>query len=521
VAGLLEFEDPLHRALPGNDAQQELVLQRAIARTWQRPLEFVTYNWSWGVEGTPLAIWDGPDKWQRRYLIDLGDEVEERNFVAPNSVLPIRMAVGSGHGIGKSALVAWLILWLMSTRPFCRGTVTASTSPQLEARTIPELAKWLAWSLNGHWFKLDSNKITALSSPRNWRCDFQTARKENSEAFAGQHEASSSSFYIFDESSGVPDEIKTVAEGGLTDGEPFFLAFGNRTKTTGWFNRCFTREAHRWINYTIDSRQAKMTNKEQIRRWAEDWGEDSDFFRVRVMGLAPKTASEQFISGASVADARTREATCLVTSPLLLGVDVARFGKDRSVISVRKGNDARTHKAKVFRGIDTMELADEVASLANELRANTIFVDGGGIGGGVVDRLRQLGFQNVVEINFGGKSDDREFYDKRTAMWGRLRDAVKRGLAIEDSNALEDDLVAQEYYVDGKTRTTRLVSKEDLHRLGEESPDEGDALALTYASATPEVVDQAGGALGGPAARSTRRRWSPLSKIEDSARGLR
>jgi len=240
-----------------------------IASFWDNPLGFVEAVFDWG--NGDLEDQEGPDVWQRRFLIDWGEEIQERGFMGKAPVLPIYMATGSGHGIGKSALVAWVILFIMSTRPMCRGTVTASTVTQLETKTIPELAKWKKRIVNSEWFRLDAQKIVEKKNAKQWRCDFQTARKENSEAFAGQHVIESTSFYVFDESSGVPDEIWEVAEGGLTDGEPMFFAFGNRTKPTGRFNDCFGRFSHRWLNYTIDSRTAKMTNKAQIQAWEEDW----------------------------------------------------------------------------------------------------------------------------------------------------------------------------------------------------------------------------------------------------------
>lgn len=477
---------------PASDA--ELELRALIASYYDDPLGFVLSAFRWG-EGE-LAGQDGPDEWQRKFLTDLGEEIRERGFDGSKSVLAIRMAASSGHGVGKSALVAWLILFIMSTRPYCRGSITASTVTQLTTKTQPELAKWLRRCICGHWFKLDTTKIVALRSPEDWRADFITARKENSEAFAGQHNATSTSFYVIDEGSGVADEIYQVAEGGLTDGEPMMFVFGNPTRPTGYFADLFKKWAHRWLGYRVDSRTARMTNKEQIEAWRQDWGEDSDFFRVRVRGLPPGAAPEQLISQADVALARRRPARAEAWEPLVLGVDVARYGDNRSVIVIRKGNDARTHPARIYERISTMDLAARIVETANEFQADAVFVDGGGVGGGVVDRCVQLGI-DVIEVNFGGNSGDREFYDKRSEMWGRLREAVKTRLAIEDSDELEQELIAQEYLIDRRTRRTRLVSKEDLHRLDMPSPDWGDALALTYAYPVAKAVAQAGHAGAG------------------------
>lgn len=462
-----------------------------LAQFRHDPLGFVLWAFDWG--SGDLVGQDGPDEWQREFLNELGRRTRENNFNLRDSVQAVRMAVGSGHGIGKSALVSWLILWILTTRPHSRGSVTASTVIQLQTKTIPELAKWAKRFILPDMFRVDTTKIVHTEHPETWRADFLTARKENSEAFAGQHNAQSTSFYVMDESSGVPDEIFEVAEGGLTDGEPMIFCFGNRTKPTGYFNTLFTRRSHRWWTKCVDSREAKMTNKRQIEEWAEDWGEDSDFFRVRVMGLAPSASAEQLIPADWIESARTRKISTSHREALVMGVDVARFGDDQSVIVYRRGNDARTIPAFHMRGWDTMDVADRVAADIKDLNPVLVFVDGGGVGGGVVDRLHSMGHSQVVEVNFGSRSMDPEFFNKRSEMWGALRRELGRNLCLEDSDDLQDELAAQEYQIDPKTRKTRLVGKEDLRRLGIPSPDWGDALALTYAQPIGAVFEDADG----------------------------
>lgn len=450
-----------------------------LARFRHDPLGLVMYAFRWG--HGDLVGQDGPDEWQREFLVELGRQSEENGFNLREAVSAIRMAVGSGHGIGKSALVAWVILWVMSTRPHCRGSITASTVTQLQTKTIPELDKWAKRFILPDLFSVDTAKIVHVEHPKTWRADFLTSRKENSEAFAGQHNAQSTSFYVMDESSGVPDEIFEVAEGGLTDGEPMMFCFGNRTKPTGYFNSLFARRSHRWWTRCIDSRDAKMTNKAQIQEWAEDWGEDSDFFRVRVMGLAPSASAEQLIPVRDIEAARARAPSYTTRDALVLGVDVARFGDDASVIVFRRGNDAQSIPSLHMKGWDTQDVADQVASSIKDHKPQAVFVDGGGVGGGVVDRLRALGFSQVIEVNFGGRALDSAWFNKRAEMWGTLKLELGRNLAIEDHDDLHDELAQQEYTVDERTRKTRLVGKQDMRRIGLKSPDWADALALTYA----------------------------------------
>lgn len=456
-------------------------------------LGFVEGSFLWG-EGD-LEGFDGPDEWQREFLVEVGRQARERGFDGVQAVDAIRMATASGHGIGKSALTAFLILWIMSTRPHCKGVVTANTSAQLETKTWAELAKWRKRCLTGHWFKISvgkmSMRIAHVDHPETWRCDALTCREENSEAFAGLHAANSTPFYIFDEASAVPDAIWEVAEGGMTDGEPMFFAFGNPTRNTGRFRECFGRFRNRWTTRQIDSRTARFPNKKQIGEWVTDYGEDSDFVRVRVRGVFPRAGSMQFIPS-DVIDAAVspeRDVHTDLSDPVVFGVDVARFGDDATVICIRVGRDARAIPWTVLRGADTMQVAATVADLAKKWKPDAIFVDGGGVGGGVVDRLRYLS-NPVHEVQFGAKADRPQlqqegavvYANKRAEMWGAMREWLAGG-AIPNKPDLIQDLTGIEYgYVLKEGRDAiALERKEDMKKRGLASPDHGDALALTFA----------------------------------------
>ena len=464
-----------------------------VADVRDDPLGFVTGAFEWG-KGD-LDGFNGPDQWQVDILEEIGRQVRANDFDGVKPVDPVRIATASGHGIGKSALTAWLILWIMSTRPHCKGVVTANTSAQLETKTWAELAKWRKRCVTGRMFNMSTGKMSMklahAEHPETWRCDALTCREENSEAFAGQHAANSTPFYIFDEASAVPDVIWEVAEGGLTDGEPMWFAFGNPTRNTGRFRECFGRFRNRWTNRQIDSRTAKFPNKAQIAQWVADYGEDSDFVRVRVRGVFPRAGSMQFIPS-DVIDGATspeRDPHTDLSDPCVMGVDVARFGDDATVICIRVGRNARDIPWKVMRGADTMQVAAAIADLANKYKPDAIFVDGGGVGGGVVDRLRYLS-QPVHEVQFGGKADrpalSQEgavvYANKRAEMWGAMREWLEGG-AIPNTPDLIQDLTGVEYgYVfrDGKD-AIQLERKEDMKKRGLASPDHGDALALTFA----------------------------------------
>ena len=297
----------------------------------------------WKKAGGPLAGFDGPDTWQREFLIDIGREARQRRFDGTHPVLPIREAISSGHGIGKSTMAGWITGWILSTRPNSIGTVTANTYTQLDTKTWPSILKWTKMCLTAHWFDIGASKIAARCAPDSWFVTAQTCRKDNSEAFHGQHSATSTSWYLFDEASAVPDEIWDAAEGGLTDGEPMIIAFGNPTRNQGKFHRIvFGSERDRWKQRTIDSRSCRFTSKDLINQWIEDWGEDSDFVRVRVRGVAPRAGDFQFIDCERVWEAQRRQVTTFGDDPLIAGFDVSGGGEAWNVIAFRRGYDART-----------------------------------------------------------------------------------------------------------------------------------------------------------------------------------
>lgn len=473
----------------------ESQLAEFVSQFYADPYGFVLAAYSWGQPGTALADHAGPDDWQKESLIRLGEEVRGRAFNGHDAVQPIRETISSGHGIGKSARVAWIVNWLMSTRPHCQGTVTANTFTQLETKTWAAIQRWTKLSLTAHWFTITSNRLYHTNHRESWFCAPQSCREENSEAFAGQHAADSTSFYVVDEASAVPDRIFEVAEGGLTDGEPMIFLTGNCTRSTGKFHRVtFGSEKGRWITHVIDSRQAKFTNKQQIAEWVQDYGEDSDFVRVRVRGLPPRASDAQFIDQERVLESQRRPVVVLPDEPLVAGADLAWGGGDDNVVRFRRGPDARSIPAVRIKGeftrdpsVLTNRLADILSRDYNGQKVHTLFLDSAGIAGPIGNRLRQMGFKNVVDVNFGAQSPDPQCRFMRDYMWQQMKAWLING-AIDDSAELEMDLCGPGLRPDNQQRVW-LESKEDMKKRGLDSPDDGDALALTFCM--PVKVTQA------------------------------
>ena len=510
-------------------SQSDAALAQDMGRFFDDALGFVMYAFDWGSDPTLQMVelrepWAskynskyGPDEWACEFMDSIGKEVRANAFDGQQPVPAQRHATSSGHGIGKSAITSWLILWIASTRPHSKGVVTANTSDQLGSKTWAELGKWKKKCITGHWFEVTTGKgamrIVHKDFPESWRCDAQTCREENSESFAGLHAANSSPYYIFDEASAVPDKIWEVAEGGLTDGEPFWFVFGNPTRNTGRFFECFNKFRHRWNTQQIDSRSVQITNKGTIDEWVSDYGEDSDFVRVRVRGIFPQASSLQFIPRNLVDDAMDRvpEVSSMSGRTAVVGVDVARFGDDQSVIRTRVGRDAATFPPKRYRGLDLMQLTSRVVEHVKLLKAASygvvIFVDGGGVGGGVIDRLRQLNY-DVIEVQFGGKADDpKKYANKRAEIWGRMRDWLKGGCLAKDEE-LATDLTSVEYGF-RPDDSILLESKEAMKRRGMASPDDGDALAMTFAQPVAEFM----GGEDIPKTKSKARDYDPYALV--------
>ncbi len=422
----------------------------------------------WG-EGA-LAGETGPDEWQRDLLAEVRDALAA-------GVAPLRLAVASGHGVGKTALSAWLILWFLSTRDHPQVVVTANTAAQLRNKTWRELAKWHRLAANAHWFDWSVERFVFRQQPETWFAAAVPWSASRPEAFAGTHERHVC--VLFDEASAIADPIWDVTEGAMTTPGALWFAFGNPTRATGRFRECFRRFRHRWRTRAVDSRTARKADRAQIAHWVEDYGEDSDFVRVRVRGAFPRAGFTQFIPEALVAEAVGRAPEGDFAAPLIMGVDVARFGDDASVILARAGREI-VHLAH-YRSLDTQRLASLVAETANRLRPAALCVDGAGVGAGVVDRLRALGFR-VADVNAGARPrDPRRFFNLRAEMWSAVRDWLKAGGCLPaDARVLADDLAAPEYGFDDAGRL-RLERKEDMKARGLPSPDFGDALALTFA----------------------------------------
>jgi hypothetical protein len=489
----LSGTDPGKMVMPANATQQsdfEAEMFPLAASCKGDPLRFVKLAYPWGEVGGPLAKHPGPDDWQTEVLAYIRDNLGLGR--------PLRIAVAGGVGPGKSALMAWIVDWGMTTMPDCRCRITANTGPQITTATWPEITKWRRLSLWSEWFESGDRRIRSIDPPHrdSWRCDAITWDKNRSEAFAGFHNSGRRIIYGFDEASAIEDPIFTASEGilsGADDTEIIWVCLGNPTRNNTRFRTFFAGGSNHqlWKSWHIDTRTTRMSNKTQIAEWIATYGLDSDYVRVRVLSQFPHVSSTQFISTELVNEASdlTMEASGTIYDPLIVGVDVARFGDDKSVIRFRRGPDARSIPPLKFRGIDSMQLAARIAEVNEKYKPSAIFIDQGGVGAGVVDRCRYLSLP-VTGVDFGASPDRLQigqqgaigFATKRAEMWGSMREWLHGGI-IDNDLELKADLPAVEYgykMLNGKD-VIILEKKEDMKKRGLSSPDDGDALALTFA----------------------------------------
>ena len=467
--------------------------QELMARLWSpaikdNPLAFVMLVFPWGVKGTPLEHFSGPRKWQREVLQDIANHIKQNNGKLDFDTL--REAVASGRGIGKSALVSWLVIWMLSTRIGSTTIVSANSESQLRKVTWAEITKWLAMGLNSHWFEVSATSLQPAKwltelverdlrkGTRYWGVEGRLWSAENPDAFAGVHNMDGV-LVIFDEASGIDDAIWAVTAGFFTENTPnrFWFAFSNPRRNTGYFYETFHSKRDFWNTKVVDARTVEGTDKAVYQQIIDEYGPDSSQAHVEVYGQFPSAGDDQFIGANTVDEAMKRVKYQDLSAPIVIGVDPARFGADATVIAVRQGRDIV--KIIRHRGDDTMTVVGHVIEAIEEYKPTLVVIDEGGLGAGVVDRLKEQRYK-IKGINFGNKSKNPIMYgNMRAQMWGDMREWLKTA-SIPNDRFLKTDLISPMMKPDSRG-TIFLESKKDMKSRGLASPDAADAIAVTFA----------------------------------------
>jgi hypothetical protein len=475
---------------PIYDASGEMEL---MARLWSPtlandPLKFVLYVFPWGERGTPLEHHPGPRKWQREVLQDLTRHIKDNDGKVDFDTF--RMATSSGRGIGKSALVSWLVIWMISTRIGSTTIVSANSEAQLRSVTWAEITKWLAMSINSHWYEIAATRIMPAKwltelverdlkkGTRYWAIEGRLWSEENPDAYAGVHNYDGV-MLVLDESSGIPDSIWSVSAGFFTENTPnrFWLAFSNPRRNSGYFYECFNAKRDFWNTKIVDARDVEGTDKAVYQQIIDEYGADSAQAHVEVYGQFPNAGDDQFIPNSYVDDAMKRPKHKDDSAPIVIGVDPARFGSDATVIAVRQGRDIV--ELRRHRGADTMEVVGYVIEAIEDYNPAMVVIDEGGLGAGIVDRLKEQRYK-IRGVNFGNKASKPMMWgNKRAEMWGAMREWLKSA-SIPSERMLKSDLIGPMTKPDSKGALF-LESKKDMKARGLASPDAADAIAVTFA----------------------------------------
>lgn len=457
------------------------------------PLGCVLYSFPWNED--ELAGETGPRTFQRKFLEELGAHLQD----PATRFKPFRKAISSGHGIGKSALLAQIVHWAKSTCPGCKVLVTANTGDQLKTKTQPEVSKWFRLAINKDWFDVHvtSIKVNDAEHEATWRTDFATWSEDNPQAFAGAHNKGKRLLIIFDEASEISDAIYRTIEGALSDAntEIIWLLFSQATRPDGaFYEAVFGDQRHRWRPEVIDSRTVEGINVEEIDEAIAIYGENSDHVRVRWLGLFPLAGGGKFIDLELVQKAQLALGRSLPSDPLLAAVDFAWGGPDNNVIRFRKGLDARSIPPIKVKGEFTKDPAVMVGKIVDVLSKDydgeqvaMIFFDSAGIASSVQSGVRALGYgERIMVVNFGADSPKPHCAYFRDFMWDAMKNWMKDGGAIDKDHELAADL-QKPILVSDRLQRVKLESKDDMKKrlkkmgLDAASPDDGDALALTFA----------------------------------------
>ena len=405
-----------------------------------------------------------PQKWQADAL----------RAIADND----RVSIKSGHGVGKTAFESWVVLWWLLSHYPCKVAVTANTAHQLSDILWTEIDKWARGLPEGFKNLLDfKNDKISLKGASDSYAVARTSRRENPEALQGFH--SENMLFICEEASGIPDVVFQVAEGALSTEGAKVVMCGNPTRSDGFFYESFHSMRHMWHNITVSCHEGEYVSQDFLENMAE-----SNVYRVRVLGEFPTQSDDVLVPLHIVEEATRRDIEASPTTPTVWGLDVARFGGDRSALAKRHGQ-VLTEPIKTWQNKDLMELAGivlmEYEACNYQSRPQAIYIDAIGLGAGLADRLRELDLPAVaVSVSETASLKER---------FGRLRDELfwnaREWFEGRDVHIPEDDTLIQEItsirYKYLSTGKLKVESKDEMKKRGQRSPDVADAFVLTFA----------------------------------------
>jgi hypothetical protein len=494
----------------GSPAQEAEIMEQVLSFRAD-PVNFVLWSYPWGQPGTPLENIKGPRDWQLEELEAIGKHVQEQEFRLAND-LPLaiwRSAYSSGRGPGKSALLGMIAHWQISTHLGSTAIVAANTENQLRTKTFPEFAVWFGSAVNRHWFTIETLRIvpqpwlTELMrkpreeggleiDPKKWACYGQTWTEDNPSAFAGEHNPRGL-VVLFDEAAGIHSGVWDTTDGFFTEINPyrFWLGASQMRRRSGRMFELFNDKqiGHGWRCRTLSTRGMAGVDQTLIEDQIRRYGADSDFVRVEIDGLAPRTSEDQFIPWDAVRAAQQNNLGYDYGEALVLGIDPAPRGK--TAWRFRQGRNARDCCGPATYGswdrLDNVQIAQKILDLDAKYRPDFICIDFG-MGTGVIDILRRKTLNaRLLEVRFGDTAHDgkeSEYATHAIELWARVRDWLPGGMVEKDSGekgTLSFQATNRGWRWSGREDNKKILeTKEDLQKRGVASPDDMDALACTF-----------------------------------------
>ena len=435
------------------------------------------FNPNLWIEDIIGPAWE-PDRWQTQGM----DELVHDRF----------LALSTGTGPGKTAFCAIATLYFLSTRPFPKVLCTAPTQPQLKRALWPEIGKWLRHSNSlDQTFEWTQTRVSMRGQHANeWFAEAKTARPQSKqfsvESLQGLH--ADNILIIVDEASGVPDQVMNAIDGCVTTKGAHVILAGNPVRRRGYFFVTISDQRQRienggtWRVHNVSVLDSKHVDHKALERNIQLYGKESDYYRVKVLGLPPLADSQGLISPEQVFDMHAREP--IKKGMCVISCDPSRYGDDYSVIYVRKGWTF-VERAEVY-GMNGKQVGKVVLDLFDKCDPDHVCIDSIGIGASVYDfveeGLKERECSNcimAVEVGSAAINDDK-FLNLRAEIFWMLPQYVKRASIPMETDRLDEELPAFTYHWNKTDTRIQILSKDELRAVLHRSPNDGDAFALSF-----------------------------------------
>lgn len=400
-----------------------------------------------------------------------------------------RISVRAAHGVGKSTCCSWILLWTLMTKMPQKAVVTAPTASQLFDALFSELRHWANKMPQPllDTIEIFSDRIVHKGAPESSFISARTSSAERPEALAGIH--SENVLIICDEASAIPEAVYESASGSMSGHEACTILIGNPTRNTGLFFKTHHQLKSDWLTFHVSCLDNPLVSKDFVEQIKATYGENSNAFRVRVLGEFSLRDDDSLIAADLVDAAMSRDIALDTTQDLIYGCDIARFGSDRTVICKRRGNVVV--ELRHWSGEDLMGTVGRIVHEAQIDKPAVIAVDSIGLGGGVADRLRELGY-NVVDVNVSeSNSMNQQASRLRDELWLAAKDWLEtRAVRLPKDDELRAELIGPTYSFTSNGKI-KVESKSELKKRGMRSPDLADALCLSFAGQAAMVGGRA------------------------------